>query len=63
MHVFPLIATTISIFVVDIIFLESDWWLDMETALLYLFFDYTLVTIYKDTLLPDEKVYYLDWST
>ena len=47
----------------DIIFLESDWWLDMETAFLYLFFDYTLVTIYKGTLLPDEKVYYLDWST
>jgi hypothetical protein len=63
MHNFPIIATTASIYLANIIFLESDWWLDFQTALLYLFTDYTLVSIYDDTLLPDEKIYYLDWST
>ena len=43
LHNFPLLVTTLSIFLANVIFLESDWWLDMQTAILYLFINYTIV--------------------
>ena len=41
-HNMPFIITTVSIFSADIIFLESDWWLLFEIAVLYIFTNYSM---------------------
>ena len=47
-HNVPLLVTTLSIYMSNLIFLETDWWLGMQTGLLYLFVDYTLNKIYGE---------------
>lgn len=61
-HNVPLLFTTLSIYMANVIFLETDWWLGVQTGLVYLFIDYTLNKIYGDVAHAYEPLYYLDWS-
>ena len=47
----------------NVIFLQSDWWLGVDTGLLYLLVDYTLNKIYSDGQANYDPLYYLDWSS
>jgi hypothetical protein len=57
-HTLPFIMSMVSVFMADVVFLESDWWIIFDTAALYLFTNYA-VTYYSGTNL----VYYFDWGT
>ena len=57
-HTVPIILSTISIFSADIIFLETDWWLNFEFCIFYLFLNYSLAEYSGN-----DVVYYLNWST
>jgi hypothetical protein len=57
LHSLPFFLMMICVFMTDIIFLETDWWLISLTAFFYTMFNYA-VTVY----LGLDKVYYMDWG-
>lgn len=57
MHLLPVLLTTFQIFMSDIVFMETDWWLPIVVALIYILVNWTLTTYNKKTM-----IYYMDWS-
>lgn len=57
MHTIPFIATIAAIFTADVVFLESDWWINVDIAVGYVFVNYA-ITEYSGT----DQIYYLDWA-
>jgi hypothetical protein len=56
-HTVPFVSTIFSIFMADIVFLESDWWLNVDIAVGYLFVNYAVME-YSGT----DQIYYLNWA-
>ena len=46
-----------TVFISDIIFMETDWWLLLFTALLYMLTNYGICT-----WLQVDSVYFMDWA-
>ena len=57
MYTFPLFVALTSLFIADVIVIESDWWINIVISGLYLFINYT-ISDYRDT----NRIYYLDWT-
>lgn len=57
-HTFPIIASLTSIFAADVVFLESDWWLNVDLAVFYVFVNFA-ISEYSGS----DQIYYFDWST
>ena len=56
-HTLPFVISTVLVFITETIFLETDWFLLMNTAIVYLFVNWT-VTLYSGK----SSVFFLDWS-
>jgi len=54
----PLLLSVTSLFIADVIIVESDWWIHVVTSTLYLGVNY-LVSDYTGV----KRIYYLDWTT
>ena len=53
----PFLLLCWNVFLSDVIFLESDWWIICLTAFLYMMTNYIVCTI-----LSVDSVYYMNWS-
>lgn len=56
-HTLPFIMSLTSAFMADIVFLETDWWINFEVGVAYLITNYA-ITEYTGT----DQVYVLDWG-
>ena len=56
-NVAPFATVFISIWIQDVIFLETDWWLHVVIGVLYVLVN-GIVSIYSD----ENQIYFLDWS-
>ena len=56
-HTIPFLMCSCTIFIADIIFMESDWWVVIVIGAIYLIVNFGL-SKYADTY----QLYFLDWS-
>ena len=56
-HTFPFIGSLVTVLMADVVFMESDWWINFEIAVAYVFTNYA-ITQYS----PSDEVYYFNWS-
>lgn len=56
-HTLPFLVTTMNIFLADVVFLETDWYLMPTTAMFYL-----LVSFSVSTYSGKEQIYILKWT-
>lgn len=54
----PFVVSILSVFMADVVFLETDWWINFELATAYVFTNYA-ITYYSGT----EEIYYFNWET
>jgi NADH:ubiquinone oxidoreductase subunit 2 (subunit N) len=57
-HCLPLVASLITTFMADVVYMESDWFNNLEIGVLYVFTNYC-VTMYAGS----DEIYYLNWAT
>ena len=57
-HTVPLLFTLISVFITDVVFLETDYLLIILTTIIYVFTNFVTCK-YAD----DDQLYYLNWET
>jgi hypothetical protein len=57
-HNFPFIVSLTSAIMADVVFLETDWWINFDLAVVYVFTNYA-ITEYSGT----DEVYYFNWGT
>ena len=57
-HTFPFVASVVTTFMSDVVYLESDWWLNFDLGVAYVFVNYA-TTQYSGT----DEVYYFNWGT
>ena len=57
-HTLPLLISLGSIFITDVVFLETDYLLIIEVTILYVFINFVM-----SKYAGDDQLYYLDWET
>ena len=57
-HTAPLFISLISVFITDVVFLETDYLLIMVTTIIYVFINFVMCKY-----AGDDQLYYLNWET